>query len=175
MGQKSGVLDERTFLTVDGIRKRRDNLRQLLSSTKIVPNSETQRKLQSLGTPVLTKPITLNELLRRTEICGSDLRHFVSNFDDDPNVLEPLEIDVKYSGYIKRQVEVINQTKKLEKMALNSDLPYAKIRGLSREEVEKLTTVKPRTLGQAQRISGVNPSAIQAILVYLKGIQSQRE
>jgi tRNA uridine 5-carboxymethylaminomethyl modification enzyme len=82
-----------------------------------------------------------------------------------------VEIHVKYEGYIRRQGEMVDQARKMEEMSLPLDLEYGKVRGLSREEVEKLTRIRPRSLGQAQRISGVNPSAIQAILVFLKGRQ----
>ncbi len=82
---------------------------------------------------------------------------------------EAVEIDVKYSGYVKRQLELIAQSKRAEDLLLPVDLDYVSIKGLSNEEKDKLSQVKPRTLGQAQRISGVNPSAIQAIMVYLKG------
>jgi tRNA uridine 5-carboxymethylaminomethyl modification enzyme len=64
---------------------------------------------------------------------------------------------------------MVDQARKMEEMHLPADLPYGSVRGLSREEVEKLGRIQPRSLGQAQRISGVNPSAIQAILVFLKG------
>ncbi len=100
-------------------------------------------------------------------------------FRDDsvsnPAVSEPVEIEVKYAGYIQRQCEIIEQTKKLEEFKLPSDLTYGLVRGLSREEIEKLGTIRPMTLGQAQRISGVNPSAIQALLVHLKGRKKIRE
>jgi tRNA uridine 5-carboxymethylaminomethyl modification enzyme len=72
-------------------------------------------------------------------------------------------------------MELIEQATRLEELRLSDSLPYRDIRGLSSEEVEKLSRVRPRTLGQAQRISGVNPSAIQAILVYLKGQKKLRE
>jgi tRNA uridine 5-carboxymethylaminomethyl modification enzyme len=91
--------------------------------------------------------------------------------DPDEDVHEPVEIHIKYSGYIRRQNEMIQQASRLEAMSLPHDLDYGMVRGLSREEVEKLNRVRPRSLGQAQRISGVNPSAIQAILVFLKGRQ----
>jgi tRNA uridine 5-carboxymethylaminomethyl modification enzyme len=89
--------------------------------------------------------------------------------DHDPwDVGEPIEISVKYRGYIDRQNEFLLQSKKLEEMTLPSDIDYSKIKGLRIEEVEKLSGVRPRTLGQAGRISGVNPSAVQAIMIFLK-------
>jgi tRNA uridine 5-carboxymethylaminomethyl modification enzyme len=158
--------------------KLRDQQKSLLSSLKnlmLVPNAETQEKLTQLGTPVLLKPASGIDLLRRNEIDCSSLRAFGLDFLDDPAVVEPVEIDVKYSGYIQRQVEIIEQTKKLENMKIPSDLDYRLVRGLSGEEIEKLNKIKPISLGQAQRISGVNPSAVQALLVHLKGRKKIRE
>jgi len=134
-----------------------------------------QDKLIKVGTPVLGKSITFEELLRRNEITCSHLASLDFEINLDPNVCEPVEIEVKYSGYIKRQMELINQSKKLEELLLPEELEYKSIRGLSNEEVEKLVRIKPRTLGQAQRISGVNPSAIQAIMIHLRGRNRLRE
>jgi tRNA uridine 5-carboxymethylaminomethyl modification enzyme len=89
--------------------------------------------------------------------------------DDDEEVYGPVEIHLKYAGYIERQNEMVDQAKRMEDMALPDTIDYALIRGLSREEIEKLSRIRPRSLGQAQRISGVNPSAVQAILIHLKG------
>jgi tRNA uridine 5-carboxymethylaminomethyl modification enzyme len=89
--------------------------------------------------------------------------------DPDENVFSPVEIHVKYSGYIKRQSEMVDQARRMENMNLPVDLEYSEVRGLSKEEIEKLSKIRPRSLGQAQRISGVNPSAVQALLIYLKG------
>ena len=90
-------------------------------------------------------------------------------FENNNDVLDSVEIDIKYSGYIKKQNEIIDQTRKFEQAIIPSALDYAVIKGLSSEEVDKLMKIRPRTLGQAQRISGVNPSALQAIMIYLKG------
>ena len=97
------------------------------------------------------------------------------DFIDDALISEPVEIEVKYSGYIKRQLELIEQSKRLEEYILPIDLDYSLVRGLSNEEVQKLKQVLPRTLGQAQRISGVNPSAVQAIIIFLKGHRKLKE
>jgi tRNA uridine 5-carboxymethylaminomethyl modification enzyme len=113
------------------------------------------------------------DLLRRDEVSCLDLRVFGAVIDEDENVYSPVEIQIKYSGYIGRQSEMIDQARKLEGLLLPIDLVYEDVRGLSREEVEKLGRVRPRSLGQACRISGVNPSAVQAIMVHLKGRASK--
>jgi tRNA uridine 5-carboxymethylaminomethyl modification enzyme len=170
-----GILSDEARQRAASIRVGRRRLLDDLRSRVLVPNAETQEKLDGLKSPALLKPATCEELLRRNEIECAHLVCFGVEVPDDPAIVEPVEIEVKYSGYIGRQMEIIEQTKKLEKLKLPSDLDYRNVRGLSNEEVEKLATIRPLTLGQAQRISGVNPSAIQAILVHLKGRRKIRE
>ncbi len=170
-----GVLDQKFFGLYEEKRQGQQNLLAYLRSEMLYPNFETQEKLRILNTPVLQKPTSLEELLRRPDIDCSAIIKLGFAIDTDPGIAEPVEIEVKYSGYIQRQREIIEQTKKLENLVLPSDMDYDGIKGLSREEIEKLVAVRPRTLGQAQRISGVNPSAIQAILVNLKGRRKMRE
>jgi tRNA uridine 5-carboxymethylaminomethyl modification enzyme len=150
------------------VQRRQDLLRGLESLT-LVPNASTLEKLRDLNTSVILKPMSGADLLRRDEISCLDLRSFGLSVPEDENIFGPVEIHVKYSGYIHRQNEMISQARKLEDLKLSESLDYSEIRGLSREEVEKLNRMKPASLGQAQRISGVNPSAIQAIMVHLKG------
>ncbi len=163
-----GLVDSATSELYFDLLSRRRIYRSSLDEKKLVPNQKTQLKLQEIGSPVLLKPISYADLLRRAEITSSSLRMFEFDVPDDELISEPVEIDVKYSGYIKRQVDIIAQTRKLEDLKIPPTLDYAKVAGLSREEVEKLKSAEPMSLGQAQRISGVNPSAIQALLIYLK-------
>jgi tRNA uridine 5-carboxymethylaminomethyl modification enzyme len=160
---------------LERIRCSRADFMEKLRSHRLFPNQETQDKLLALGSTVLLKPNTFEEILRRPEISSSSLSALGLEFLDDPNVTEPVEIEVKYSGYIKRQMELIEQSKRLEEFVIPADLDFSLIRGLSNEEVQKLKQVRPRTLGQAQRISGVNPSAVQAIIIFLKGHRKVKE
>lgn len=154
----------------DRILSGRKQLLDAICSRQVVPNQSTNDILTSLNSPVLQKPCYLNDILRRTEISYLSLSSFDAQFDQVEKVIgEPVEIAVKYSGYIERQNEFIKQAKKLEQYQLPSDMDFREVRGLSTEEIEKLTAIRPQTLGQAQRISGVNPSAVQALLIYLKG------
>ena len=84
------------------------------------------------------------------------------------DVEESVEIECKYSGYVRRQLELIEQIRKMEDLAIPNDFNYLAVRGLSGEEQEKLLKVRPLTVGQASRISGVNPSAIQALVIFLR-------
>jgi tRNA uridine 5-carboxymethylaminomethyl modification enzyme len=170
-----GLVDGAAGSVLTTLTDQRLELRSRLQGERLFPSAETQAKLLSIGTSVLLKPISFEELLRRPEITCSSLRNFDFAIPEDPNVLEPVEIEVKYSGYVKKQLELIAQSKRLEELRLPEDFVYGNVRGLSTEEVDKLSRVKPRTLGQAQRISGVNPSAIQAIMIYLKGHKKLKE
>lgn len=164
-----GLLDEKCLEVYEGLKQRRQNLLDYLRTEKVYPNPQTQLRLQELGTTPLLKSVSAEELLRRPEVDTQTLSDLGLTMDLEPQVCEPVEIEVKYSGYVKRQLELIDQAKKFEDLNLAPDFEYKQVKGLSNEEVEKLTRVKPRTLGQAQRISGVNPSAIQSIMVFLKG------
>lgn len=175
IGSSLGLLSHAEICLADQILERQRLTHQTLRDSVFVPKQETQDKLRELGSAVLQKPATGEELLRRIEIDCLKLRQLGLDLETDPAIIEPVEIRVKYAGYIGRQLDFIEQTKKLENMKLPSDLDYGTVRGLSREEVEKLMKIQPITLGQAQRISGVNPSAIQAILVFLKGRKKIRE
>lgn len=139
-----------------------------LKSNIMYPNKETNDKIESLGSKPLLKPVSREEFLRRPEISFSMLSLFGVDTQIDESVSEAVEIEVKYSGYVKKQYEIIEQSKKLEGMVIPADFNYSSVKGLSAEETDKLKRVKPRTLGQAQRISGVNPSAIQALMIYIK-------
>lgn len=168
ISERMGLLDSKTLDQLVQLRDGRNSFMSLLREQKVYPNKETQDKLVQIPTPVLTKPLTFEELMRRPEVSCSHLLDLGLSFNQDPNVCEPVEIEVKYSGYIKKQKEIIELSKKYEDLLLDDSLTYKNIKGLSNEEIEKLSKIRPRTLGQAQRISGVNPSAIQAILIYIK-------
>ncbi len=171
MGPSSelGVLKAAAFATLDVLVEKRKLLAARLKETKVYPNKAMQEKLIALGTPALTKSLSFEELLRRPEIHCLDLPGLGFDVDQDPNINDSVEIEVKYSGYVSRQLELIKQTRRLEELLLPLDIDYTEVRGLSKEESEKLNKIRPRTLGQAQRISGVNPSATQAIMIFLKG------
>lgn len=172
-GFDCGLLSSEDFDHLSSLVQRRQDLLRGLESLTLVPNASTLEKLKGLNTPVILKPTSGADLLRRDEISCLDLKTFGLEVDEDENVHGPVEIHVKYSGYIHRQNEMITQARKLEDMRLPDAMDYSQVRGLSREEVEKLNRLKPLSLGQAQRISGVNPSAIQAIMVFLKGRHSR--
>ena len=109
------------------------------------------------------------ELLRRPQIDYAALAPF-DKFRPDlpPEIFEQVEIDIKYEGYIKRQQQQINEMRRLEIKRLPSDIDYADVKGLRLEAVEKLGKIRPETVGQASRISGVSPADISVLLIYLE-------
>ncbi len=148
----------------------RNDLYEKLNGFKITPEERIQKILMSIPTPVLQKQMSLADMMRREEFNSSHLKLF--NFEEnieDEDIIEPVEIRIKYSGYIQRQKQLIGQMTRLEKFIIPAEMEYGEVRGLSREEIEKLSKIRPRSLGQASRISGVNPSAMQALLIHLKG------
>ena len=125
-----GLVGEDSQKIMSSLSEKRRELSERLKATKLFPNEETQIKLTEIPTTVLLKSISFEELLRRPEVSCSDLSRFDFDISADPNVSEPVEIEVKYAGYIKRQLELINQSKRLEELLLPDDLSYADIRGL---------------------------------------------
>lgn len=167
IGLTLGILDYGWSERLDKIRKQRVQFMTLLREKKVYPNEKTQSVLKSISSAALTKPLTLEELLRRTEINVDHLSLFDFENCFEHEVTEAVEVEVKYKGYITRELDFIAQTRKLESHKIPRTLEYEDIHGLSSEEREKLCDRRPETIGQAQRISGVNPSAIQAILIHL--------
>ena len=158
------ALDKMAALT-----EKRRNFLSDLEAHVLYPNAQTNRKVSDMGSSPLTKPLTAVEFLRRPEIAFSHLEVLGVAVNPQDEIRDAVEIEVKYSGYVKKQLEVIRLSKMLGDFNIPQNILYENIRGLSREEVDKLKKIKPITIGQAQRISGVNPSAIQAIMIHIRG------
>lgn len=128
--------------------------------------------LESIGSKSLNQKIKLDKVLARPNVTLQDLRKNIVELDNflnsyDNQTIETTEIDMKYEGYIKKDQELVRKMKNLEKIKLKPDFNYKTLNSLSAEAVEKLTNIKPKTLGQASRISGVSPSDISILMVYL--------
>jgi tRNA uridine 5-carboxymethylaminomethyl modification enzyme len=138
-----------------------------LESTKVHPTAAVNRLLEDLGSAPLKTALTLADLLRRPEIQYDKLARFVPPASALPSaVTEQVTIQVKYQGYLERQEAQVARFKKLETRPLASDLDYDAVGGLSTEVREKLKAVRPTSLGQASRISGITPAAIAMLDVY---------
>ena len=123
--------------------------------------------MEKYGSTVLKSGITLSELVRRPEL---DYLKLAELDKDRPNlpldVQEQVNIEIKYEGYIKRQLQQVAQFKKLEGKRLPEEFDYSQIKSLRREAVQKLNRIQPATIGQASRISGVSPADISVLLVH---------
>ncbi len=139
-------------------------------STKIIsPTASNNDRLKAMGSSPIKNPTSLTELLRRPEISYNHLLYFDESCSAaEPEISEQIEIQVKYEGYIQRQRDEISRMGKLEAIRLPPDMEYAAIPGLTMEAREKLIKIKPVSLGQASRISGITPAAISILMVYLK-------
>lgn len=164
-----GIVSKESLEKLELIKDKRTQLISRLSSQSLYPKPETNVLVESLGSKALLKPLTFTEFLRRPEVNFDTLDALGFETEKDADVNDAVEIEIKYSGYVKKQNEIIAQTKKSEGFLLPLNFDFSVVKGLSNEEIDKLNRVKPRTLGQAERISGVNPSALQAIMIYLKG------
>jgi len=141
----------------------------LLKNTRIKPSQEINAQLEALNTAAINKPCTLEELLKRPQVDIDHIRNLDHvKLDIPESALRQVEIEVKYSGFIERQLKDVDRFKNLEKIKLPLDLDYSDLEGLSREIREKLNKFKPINLGQASRISGVTPAAISLLMVYLR-------
>ena len=140
-----------------------------LASHGVPPAEQLNEFLAERGTAPLTGGTPLIALLRRPQIHYEDLRRFDPLMPDLPGeVTEQVEISVKYEGYIQRQLEEVEELRRMERRALPPDADYASIQGLRLEAREKLNAVRPLNLGQAARISGVSPADIAALMIWLE-------
>ena len=169
-GYQVGLVQKETY---DAFLKKKslieDELKRL-RSIQLRVNQQTNTKLTKLRTAALKNPMTLEELLRRPEITYQTLCDlgYPPNDAISADVIEQVKIQIKYNGYINRQMEQVAKFKKIEQIKIPPDINYGQIPGFSREVQEKLTTIRPLSLGQASRISGITPAAISILMVYLK-------
>jgi tRNA uridine 5-carboxymethylaminomethyl modification enzyme len=140
-----------------------------ISDRRINPTKGNNEILHRWGSAPLKKEASLRELLKRPEIHFTRLYDFDGDLEDlGKEILEQVEIQVKYDGYIKRQMEEIERLKKLEELRFSKDFDFGSVIGLSTEVMEKLSKIRPFSLGQASRISGVTPAALSILMVNLK-------
>ena len=144
--------------------------KERLKTTWIHKDHEAVDQVNQLLKNPISREASLEDLVRRPEVNYKDLMAIegVGPACDNEQAAEQAEIQIKYQGYIDRQLQEIAKQKKHENTLLPADFDYASVSGLSNEVVAKLTDAKPETLGQASRISGITPAAISLILVYLK-------
>jgi tRNA uridine 5-carboxymethylaminomethyl modification enzyme len=170
IGRELGLVDDNRWLSFEAKQAGITSLRRALSARMIRPNSPAALSLGSaLGTE-LSKEVALLDLLRRPEIGIHQMLAVCAEIEPilDEQVLEQVEIQTKYQGYIERQEAEIERANRYEHWRLPEEIDYSNVVGLSNEVMEKLRVQRPETVGQASRIPGVTPAAISLLLVHLK-------
>jgi len=145
-------------------------LEELLQSKKVTPTASTKAIIEKLDTPMIQDGITLYNLLKRPEITLEKLENVgLINLQNYPEpVKQQVEIDIKYEGYITKATREAEKMIKLENKKIPENIDYSKIPNIASEARQKLEEVRPTSIGQAIRISGVNPADISILTVYLK-------
>lgn len=145
-----------------------NELGKTIDSVRINPTKEVVAALEQKGALELKKSVTLREFLRRQDMTLRDVFELAGfDYDMDPEVVEAVEIETKYEGYIKRQLDEVERFKKIEDILI-PEMNFDEVQGLSTEIREKLDRIKPASIGQAGRIPGVTPAAISMLMVHLK-------
>lgn len=167
-GYQCGVVGEARYHAFIEKKEAIEKLKQQLKDTWIPPKSDKSAKIDALLDKPLQKDVNLEGLLKRPELSYDQLAQTFELPRADAAVEEQLEIQMKYSGYIERQQTEIERLKRNEQTKIPDGFDFSDISGLSAEVVQKLEKVRPESIGQASRISGVTPAAISLLLVYLK-------
>lgn len=166
-GHEIGLITEERYQKFLEKKTQIQELINLLKENKITPTKDTNEYLTSINSTKLLDGITLYELLKRPEITFTNIKHFVDiNYSDE--VVEQVEIMDKYEGYIVKANREAEKMLDLEKLKIPEDINYDNVHNLASEARQKLTQVRPTTIAQASRISGVNPADISILMVYLK-------
>ncbi|HJA65649.1 MAG TPA: tRNA uridine-5-carboxymethylaminomethyl(34) synthesis enzyme MnmG [Candidatus Mediterraneibacter cottocaccae] len=173
IGYEVGLISEERYQNLLLKEKLIDEEIHRVEHTNIGTSPEVQRVLESWGSTPLSSGTTLAELIRRPELSYEKLREIDKNRPELPeDVIEQVDINIKYDGYIKRQMRQVEQFKKMENKIIPEDINYDEIQSLRIEAKQKLNQIRPLSIGQASRISGVSPADISVLLVYLGGKKS---
>ena len=176
IGHEIGLIDDERYERV--LRKEQQIREEVerLNRTPVGATHEVQECLKSYGSTELKTGSTLAELVRRPELSYEAVKEIDPKRPVlDWDVAEQVNINIKYEGYIKRQLQQVAQFKKMESRKLDESFDYSTVKSLRKEAVQKLNLYKPRNIGQASRISGVSPADISVLLVHLQQLKYQRE
>jgi tRNA uridine 5-carboxymethylaminomethyl modification enzyme len=175
IGYELGLVTDEVYREFQDKMARIERLEKRLNEIRIMPDAPTLDKLKDMGTSPIKNPVTLAQLLRRSELFYEDLFLFSPELaEEEPAIYEEVETRVKYEGYIARQQEYVEKSKRMEDARIPADINYNEVYGLTREVREKLHKIRPVNLGQASRISGVTPAAIMALQVHFKRVKQAK-
>lgn len=166
-GHEVGLISDDTYKKFEYKKLQIDALICKLKNNRITPNKEVNEYLSNNNLTRLSTTATLYDFLKRQDITFDNIKHFIDiNYDKD--ILDEVEIMVKYDGYIAKEEKEAEKLKSLENKKIPNDIDYYKVHNLASEAKQKLSEIRPISLGQALRISGVNPSDISILSIYLK-------
>ncbi len=166
-----GLADEARYQRVQEKKIKSEEILELLKATSVTPE-EINPFLQNIGSAEITQKVKLDKIVSRPHVSISDLIKNVSSVNEllkefDPEFIEQAEISIKYEGYIQREKDMADKLRRLDDVKLPEKIDYKSMQSLSIEARDKLTKLKPKTLGQASRISGVSPADISVLMVYI--------
>ena len=168
-GYELGLIKQDRY---DRFIKKREKINEIiekLKTIKITPKNDLNKYLLSQGKAVINIAISAYDFIKRPDIDFKDVSYYTGiDFDYEQDILDQVLIEIKYEGYIAKAYREANKLKQMENRKIPDDIDYSKIKNVAKEACEKLEKVRPATLAQASRISGVNPSDVEMILVYLE-------
>ena len=166
-GKQIGLLSDEQYNKFIEKEQNIEELINYLKSTYLTPKKEINEYLESINTPILKDRISLYDILKRPEVNFEDIKEFVSK-SYDHEVIDEVEINIKYEGYIKKQEKEAEKMLEYENVLIPEDFDYQSVQNLALEAREKLNKIHPTSIGQTMRISGVNPADISILMIELK-------
>ena len=166
-GYQVGLIDDKKYEKFKNKKQGIIDFTSKLEEIRITPKKSTNEYLEKIGTTPLKDGISLYDFLKRPEITLEHIKHFV-DLPEDKEIQDQVEINIKYEGYIKKSLREAEKMLSLEEKKIPQNIDYSKIPNLASEARQKLMEINPTTIGQASRISGVNPADISILMVYLR-------
>ena len=171
IGREIGLVDDERWARFEIKKNQFDNEMKRLESIKLKPVKETNAKVEALGFKALTDAVTAKEFMRRPEVSYQDVVQFIGPAAEelDEKIIELLETEIKYEGYISKALDQVDKMKRMEEKRIPANIDWDDIDSIATEARQKFKKINPETIGQASRISGVNPADISILMVYLEG------
>ena len=174
-GYEIGLVTEERYARFKAKKARIEEGLEELKNTPINPSTEVQAKLESLGTAPIKTGIKAFDLVKRNELSYGDVAEAFNLKRYSPEVEEEIDIMITYDGYIKKQMEQVAKIRKLEEKIIPENWDYESMKGISLEAKQKLAKIKPHSIGQASRISGVSPADVSVLLIQLEQYRREQE
>ncbi len=171
IGREVGLVDDERWAHFETKNYQFENEMKRLDSIKLKPVKETNEKVAALGFKPLTDAVTAKEFLRRPEVSYQDVVNFIGPAAEelDDKIIELIETEIKYEGYISKALDQVEKMKRMEEKRIPANIDWDDIDSIATEARQKFKLINPETIGQASRISGVNPADISILMVYLEG------